>query len=447
MAKRSYGFGGLEEIEEGKKYRITVWGGKDPSTGKYRRHRETFHGTRRQAKRRAEQLRREFEDGLSFDTGKMTFGEWLTHYIGNRESAGKVRPATLKCDRTIGKHLERGLGAVRMTDITPLMVVGFYNSLRDSGVGDTTIYQCHRMLKAVLKEAVNCEVIARNPVERVEAPKKPKPKRHALTIEDAEKIRRICSTGTPTAQETAVYLGLAVGGRLGEILGLTWSHIVLDNGRSFVHIIQQFTKDGEITPTKTDHSDMPVGRIVPIDEQTVKHLAAWKLEQRRTLNMLGIEQTANTPVITNTVGGFLDHHNFERWFRLFSIEHGFGAWYSDDGRKIIELNIGDDASLYPGCIIQWRDSGGWPCDSEGRRYSRSYKRPEVKRHYKGLVFHELRHSNFTMRLASGTDITTCQYLGGWNSPAMLLNTYAHPVSQNVWNSANFMDVLKDKNGV
>jgi hypothetical protein len=36
------------------------------------------------------------------------------------------------------------------------------------------------------------------------------------------------------------------------------------------------------------------------------------------------------------------------------------------------------------------------------------------------------------------DIPTAQALGGWSTPAMLMNVYAHPVSENIWNAAGFM---------
>jgi len=48
-----------------------------------------------------------------------------------------------------------------------------------------------------------------------------------------------------------------------------------------------------------------------------------------------------------------------------------------------------------------------------------------------------------MRLASGMDIPTAQALGGWSTPTMLMNVYAHPVSENIWNAAGFMDGLSE----
>ena len=446
MAKQLYGRGTVTEIIKGKKYRIQQPCGKDPITGKYRRIRETFMGTRRQAEMRLEEIRRELEQGKALNADRVTLAEWMEQYLSNRESLGKLRPNTLKRDRGLSKHVIRGLGAVLIVDITPAMVNGFYASLRDSGVGDTTVKQCHRLLKTVLKQAVNNDLILRNPVERADTPKNPKPNRQSLEPGEANRMSALCESGTPTANKTAVYLALATGARLGEILGLTWGNIELDGDRPFVHIVQQFTEQGEIAPLKTDKDDAPnPGRLIPIDSSTVAVLAAWRQAQRMQLNTLGIEQSKSTPVVSNRLGAFTNHSCFHRWWRdSFCVPNGFGRYFAEDGREIVTLTIGDDATLYGDCTIEWKDAEGWPCDATGKRYSRSYKRPRIKKRYDGLHFHALRHTHFSLRLASGMDTITAQYLGGWSSPAMLMNVYAHPVAQNIWDSAGFMDRLTAK---
>ena len=442
-----YGKGTITELVKGKKYRLALSAGKDPITGKYRRHQETFLGTKRQAELRIEQIRRELESGKRLDADKITVGEWVEQYLSTRENMGKHRPATLRIERTISKHILRGLGDVRIVDLTPVMIESFYSSMRNDGVGDTTVFQTHRLLKAVLKRAVNSDLILRNPAERADAPKKPKPKRQWLEIEDANRLSEICTSGTPTANKTAVYIALATGARLGEVLGLTWSNIVMDGERPFVHLVQQFTRDGELAPLKTDKDDEAnPGRIIPLDASTVTALKAWKVEQVKQLNKVGIEQGKDTPVITNSLGDFSNHSRFHRWWQSFCVSNGFGKVITEDGREIVTLTIGDDAALYPESeyYIEWRDSDGWPCDETGKRYSRSYKRPEIKTHHDVLRFHSLRHTHFSIRLASGTDSVTAQYLGGWKSQAMLDDVYSHPIAENIWNSAGFMDKLTAK---
>ena len=447
----------------------------------YLRAQETFMGTKRQAERRIADMRLELElardlrargidenelaecrldirqavergmnasqieDALERhrenERLKVTFAEWCEQYLSTREKLGKYRPATYKHDRGLAKHLVRGLGDEKLADITPARVSGLYASMRERGVGDTTIRQCHRLLKTMMRHALHNGLISRNPVELAEAPRNPKPQRHALAVEDAARLSACCTSGKPTANKVAVYLGLSLGARLGEVLGLEWRHVELDGDRPFVHLVQQYTAQGKTAPLKTDKDENPLGRIVPIDASTVAVLSAWAAEQRMQLNALGIEQGKSTPIVTNQLGGFTDHANFQKWWRSFCIDNGFGRRVTNEGRELITLTLGEDANAYSGCYILWRDSQGWPCDENGKRYSRSHRRPKVATHYEGLHFHELRHTHFTMRLASGMDIPTAQALGGWATPTVLMSVYAHPVAQNVWASAGFMDRL------
>ena len=443
MAKL-YGKGTNKKIVKGKNYRLDLSAGKDPITGKYRRHQETFLGTKRQAELRIEEIRRELESGKRPDADKVTFADWCEQYLAMREGMGKYRPSTLKGDRSRSKHLINGFGAALVVDITPSMINDLYVRLRANGVGETCILQAHKLLKRVLAYAVDNDIITRNPCDKVSTPKKPKPQRNALTANEAQRLGDICASGTPSANKVCVFLGLSLGARLGEVLGLTWAHVALDGSRPYVHIVQQFTAQGETAPLKTDKDDNPVGRVVPLDASTVALLTAWKAVQREQLNRLGIEAGTSTPIVTNGLGAFTDHANFQRWWRDFSVTNGFGKLVTPDGKAIKELVIGEDAALYPDCVILWRDSDGWPCDENGKRYSRSYKRPAIKQHYEGLHFHELRHTHFTMRLAAGMDIPTAQALGGWSTPTVLMTVYAHPTPENVWAAAGFMDSLKEK---
>lgn len=493
MSKRLYGRGTITEIVKGKKYYIELSAGRDPLSGRiydagdhvppnaaalgddmrpvsprvlwgsasdeqrashakwrapvtYQKHREVFEGTRRQAELRVEQIRAELGRGRALDGGKVTLSEWIEQYLTNREKIGKQRPNTLKSDRSLSKHLVRGLGPEFLADITPAMITGLYASMRSDGVGDTTVKQCHRLLKAIMRQAVDNGLISANPADKASAPKRPVPRRQSLSPEDAARLAALCEAGEPTANKTAVYIALATGARPGEIMGLTWAGVELVADRPFIRFALQHMGGGRLAPLKTDRDDNPIGRVVPIDSRTVSILSAWRVAQREALRRLGIDQNGDTPVITSGRGGFTDYSGFAKWWRSFCVDGGFGNWRTPEGLRVVNLTIGDDPAQFAGCVIEWRDSDGWPCDENGRRYSRSYKRPELKKHYEGLNFYALRHTHFSMRVAAGMDTPTAQYLGGWSSPSMLLNVYAHPIAQNVWDSAGFMDALASNAG-
>lgn len=477
-----YGKGTITELIKGKKYRIALSYGKDPITGKYRRYQETFLGTKRQAELRIEAVRRELlfadelakfgysvEDvarcGLSIEaaiqSGKsvkevcaeierkqleeanaVTLAEWCEKYLSICEGMGKQRTSTIKKNRSASKKLIDGLGAMKLAEITTDDVNSFYVSMRKNNIGESTIRLCHGLLKRIMNYAVDNDLIPKNPVDRATTPENPEPNRKWLDKDDASRLAHICVSGEPTSKKMAVFLALSLGTRLGETLGLTWSHLKLDGEVPYVLVIQQHTRYDTRTPLKTDRKGKPKGRIIPIDSTTLAALMTWKGCQREQLNKLGIEQGNDTPIITNALGDWQSHAKFEKWWRSFCVDNGFGKWTSDDGRSVVNLVIGDDAALFPSSdyVIRWRDADGWPCDADGRRYSRSHKRPICKQHYEGLHFHSLRHTHYSIRKADGMDDATLRALAGWETDAML-KVYAHPLESSIWKSAGFMDKL------
>jgi len=482
-----YGKGHIREIEKGKKYHIELSTGLDPETGEYGRARETFLGTRRQAELRIEQIRAKAElrrelyklgvtdsdlmrhgldleaamldgmsarqvrdrlDGLDAEVQAarlqgVLFADVCERYLSGREQLGKRRKNTYRIDRCLSKHLLKQLGNTPVVSIDPEAARAAVYGMQADGVGANTICKAFKLLQRIMRYAVKENVcdLATNPIEYVEAPEMPAPKRYRLDAADAMRLGSVLTEGTPTANRTAAYFALHTGARLGETLGLEWQHVYTDGPRPYAYLVQQLLADGTTGPLKTDKNGDSFGRVAPLDASTVAALNAWRKEQQAQLEALGIKQDGATPVFTSGAGSWLNHSNYERWWRGFCVDNGFGRWVDDDGRPIIALTVGTDAGQYGGCRIEWRDVDGWPCDEDGKRYSRTYKRPARKRKYDGLRFHSLRHSFFTEFIHSGHGKTDALYLGGWNSTQMLDTCYVHPTPETVWNSVGFMDNL------
>lgn len=479
------GDGVIYEIEPGK-YKLVQYWLKDAETGKPRRRTEVFEGTFRQACVRMgcmhdekrlmgeivlmgideEELERyglgrgtifanrmsarevsiELEKRKLEESQNVLFSAWSEKYLSTREKLGERRKSTLDKDRTHSKHLLRYLGDVKLVDISPDTVRGMYADMRASGMGDETLISCHGLLKRIMADAYENDRVQRNVMDKVKQPERTTEiKRGKLEPEDASRLVQIVLDGELTGYKVAVFIGLAIGARLGEVLGLEWRHVHADLQRPYVEVAQQHTRHDERAPLKTEKSGSARGRTVPIDESTVAVLKTWKVRQRALLNDLGIEQTASTPVIVNEVGNWVTHSNFERWFRTFCVGNGYGRWLAEDGRQIVEVEVDDPlAGLYAGdeYLILWQREGRY-CDEQGNVYSRINPNPnkKLKRHYDGLRYHWLRHTHFSLRLANGEDIPTCQAIGGWKDPRVLMTVYAHPLDEKVWASAGFMDKL------
>lgn len=455
--KTLYGRGSVQEIERGKKYRIEVSCGKDPKTGKYRRVRETFRGTRRQAEMRCEEIRREQEERLNkelaradhagmadTDTYAAVSERFISGRIANGHRGKPYRRETVVGMRNAERHLVSRIGDMQIAKVDHILIEELLTSMRKDGVGENTLVKVYRQLRQVLDYAVRVGIIPDNPCAKLDpniVPVEPKGRREALPVDEMKRLARLCTGPDTDGKRMAVFIALSCGLRFGECMGLTWNHVDLDSEPARLQVVQQHNRFGELTGPKTEAG----ARMVPLDYLTQGVLSAWKVRQADLLAQLGIGQDGSTPVCTNERGDFNNTSSYGRWWRRFCVANGFGRWEDDEGRPIVQLPIGTPAGY--GIVAEYRDAEGWPCDVDGRRYSRSYPKPKFKRHYSGLVFHQLRHSHFTQRVAQGTDLKSVQYLGGWSTASVLLNTYAHADQRKILESASFMpDLLGDAVG-
>lgn len=410
MAK---GDGGLSEIRRGV-WRVTLSFGKDPITGKRERVTKTVHGSKADARKVRDQIRRDHEAGLRLDADKITFGEFAKQWFNSRVETSAVEKSRTERERSILKTLNRYLANVRICEITPQAVQTLYSEIRkdkESELGKrysgTSLRMIHVVFKQILQQAVNFDLILRNPCDRVTAPKADDPERRSLSAEDAAKLLSCVDEAEASAYETmqekerrqfdrgngfgrtylrglnhvsnalAVRIGLATGMRRGEVFGLSWGCVDLERG--VLSVRRSLTSYGDLKAPKTRAGI----RNIAVDASTVAHLAKWKAAQASELLKLGIRQEDETPVCCSEKGGFADLHNFERWWRRFRSESGFQT----------------------------------------------------------LKFHELRHTQATQLLANGVDVKTVQTRLGHSNASLTLNWYAHAMPENDEKAAELMGAL------
>lgn len=109
----------------------------------------------------------------------------------------------------------------------------FYKSLReDEGLADNTIVQIHRILSRALNVAAREERISRNPCTLIDAPQPEDTEAETLTAAEA---RRLLGRAAKRRNGTRWSVGLAMGLRQNEALGLRRSYVDLDRAVLLVH--------------------------------------------------------------------------------------------------------------------------------------------------------------------------------------------------------------------
>ena len=167
-------------------YLVTICSGYDVY-GKKIRNTRTFTPDPSRTKRQQEDdLKRfvrafeeEIESGVSQDGRKITFKafseRWLTEYTAN------LQPGTIaKYTQELESKIYPAIGHRKLSDLTPVILSSFFSSLtkdgaridgKPGGYSAASIAKTRNVVSAILRTAVQLEVIDRNPCEKVTLPK------------------------------------------------------------------------------------------------------------------------------------------------------------------------------------------------------------------------------------------------------------------------------------
>lgn len=131
----------------------------------------TFRGSKRDAEAALANLIRAHETGLDLSATKLTVSAFLERWLHVSEE--RVKPRThFRYAELMQLHVIPSLGATHLAKLRPLQVEELYGKLRKRGLSGTTILQIHRVLHAAFNQAVQWQLLDRNPIAAVKAPRK-----------------------------------------------------------------------------------------------------------------------------------------------------------------------------------------------------------------------------------------------------------------------------------
>ena len=186
----------------------------------------------------------------------------------------------------IDKHIIPAIGDVKLKNVKPTMLEGFYaDLLNEKNLSPTTIKYVHNVLKVALKDAVNDKLIDSNPCLLAKRPKCVKFKSKLLTQEEMQTLFDFIKNDR---YEVEIKLAAVLGLRRGEALGI--KECDLNTTLHTLHIQRQVTivkdmtnqsKKAEvfgIAPLKSECSD----RVLFISED-VENLLLRKIEFNKAM--------------------------------------------------------------------------------------------------------------------------------------------------------------------
>src|ERR1019366_7625317 len=179
---------------------------------------------------------------------------------------------------------------IRLVDLTPETITGFFEKLRHVHTRSVVV-KCWTLLKSILESAVDDDLLAKNPMRKVQHPKTKLPAKPVLA---ADLLRQVLDAVAADAFNSAVFhVAVFCAMRTSEVFGLRWrsfcdDHFLIRDSAWRGKLLQDATKTGE--------------RSVYIPAATRDAILRWRKASRFT--------GPDDMIFCNAVGGTMDAHNF-----------------------------------------------------------------------------------------------------------------------------------------
>jgi integrase len=295
-------------------------------------------------------------------------GEFLDRWL----SAVKPNLAGKTFERykqIVDQDIKPKLGPITLAKLQPVQIAEFYSwaltagrKQSDGGLSARTVLHIHRLLRKALKQAVIWQLRSTNPTEAVEAPR---PVDKEMSAIDEDRSAWLIEAAAGTQFYMPVVYALCTALRRGEILGQRWRDLDFEMGRLIVAQSLEQTRSGGIK------FKIPKGK------------------KRRSISM--------PPILAEALTAHRTEQEKNR------------AMFGKDYKAHLDL------------VIALPDGSPWKPDS----FSGAYVRFSARIGFKGIRFHDLRHSHASQLLRQRVPLKTVQERLGHANAAITLKIYAH----------------------
>lgn len=248
------------------------------------------------------------------------------------------------------------------------------------GLSTKTIRNYHNLLNAMLKDAVHWQLIAFNPVERIEPPKAKRPKINFYDDEQCIQLIKLLYN-EPIKYRVLIMICIYSGLRRGEVLGLEWSKIDFDN------------------------------KILTI-EKTINYTKSKGIYEKEPKTDNGIRKIAFSDTIKDIL------LEYKEWQEEYI--NTYNELYYDSGKLFTQHN---GKPMSPDTPSQW------------------FAKFIAKNNLLPITLHGLRHSNASILIASGLNLRTISTRLGHSQPSFTIGTYGHMLKKADYAAADKIDEL------
>ena len=184
------------------------------------------------------QIQRDIEDGISCQGGNITLNQLFKMFMATKSSIRESSKCNYKNFWTISVKTSV-IGEMKISQIKQIHIKRLYAELKQKGMRNSTIQTCHVLISSVFQLAVDSDYIRKNPCRNCRKEIKAEPSnRKALTVsEQAILLDFVKNSKVYHVYGPVLNFALSTGLRIGELIGLRWDEIDMEN--NVIHICRQ----------------------------------------------------------------------------------------------------------------------------------------------------------------------------------------------------------------
>ena len=306
----------------------------------------------------------------------------------------------------IANYINPIIGDMEVQDITTRVVDKYIQTLqktpsvsrknrkaRTEFVTNSTIEKIIKLLRCAFKQAVRWELIEKNPFDNVVLPKTEYKKRD---IWDAETIRLALDQCTDSKLYIAMNLAFACSLRMGEILGLTWKNVHIED--------ENIATDNAYIYIEAELARASKQAIETLGEKDIYHIFTPLMPNTSTRIILKKPKT--------------DSSIRKVWLPK-TVAYILREWKTS--QEELKSFLGDEYQDFDLVVAL---PNGRPC--ENRIIEKEFSLLKQKAGPPNVVFHSLRHSSTTYKLKlNHGDLKVTQGDTGHAEIDMITKVYAH----------------------